>query len=88
MEKNKIIKISIFSVLCVLVAYLLYLSLGSYISWFAQPRFISDDGIVTCSWGFLVQGFIFSGLFVIFSAILVFCAIKLFKKPKHIDNNQ
>lgn len=78
----RIVKIAIFTVLCVLLAYLTYSVIGNLVVWTQQPRFVGADGTVTCSWGFLIQCLIFSGFFVLCAVAVAVCGCFFFRKKK------
>lgn len=83
MEKSKsikIIKISVFAILCAFAVFLIYSVVGYLLWWFEQPRFVSTSGLVTSSWGFLIQFIIFSGVLLLVLAAIITLAILFFSK--------
>lgn len=77
----KIIKISVFSVLCALEAFFVYSLIGYLTVWFSQPRFVAVTGsLTTASLGFMIQFIIFAIFFLLVLAALIVLGIKFFKK--------
>lgn len=81
--RRKVAKIIVLSALGALALYCLYASIGQYIMWLQQPRFVSlADGGKAWSAGFIIQTSIFAVLFLLLAGVEIFLGFKFFRRKR------
>lgn len=81
--RRKVAKIIILSVIGALALYCLYASIGQYVLWLRQPRFVSlAGGGKAWSAGFIIQTGIFAVLFLLLTGVEIFLGFKFFRKKR------
>ena len=82
-RRKTALKIIVVSALGLLALYCLYATIGQYLIWLEQPRFVhTGDGSLAWSTGFVIQLVIFGVLFLALAAADIVLAVKFFRRKK------
>lgn len=82
-RKKTALKIVVVAALGLLALYCLYATIGQYLIWLEQPRFVhTGDGSLAWSTGFVIQFAIFGVLFAVLTAADIVLAVKFFRRKK------
>lgn len=82
-RKKTALKIVVVAALGLLALYCLYATIGQYLIWLEQPRFVhTGDGSLAWSTGFVIQFVIFGVLFAVLTAADIVLAVKFFRRKK------
>ena len=82
-RRKTALKIIVVSALGLLALYCLYATIGQYLIWLEQPRFVhTSDGSLAWSTGFVIQLVIFGVLFLALAAADIVLAVKFFRRKK------
>lgn len=82
-RKKTALKIVVVAALGLLALYCLYATIGQYLIWLGQPRFVhTGDGSLAWSTGFVIQLAIFGVLFAVLTAADIVLAVKFFRRKK------